>query len=84
MGKANGRSLDRIDNDGGYTPKNCRWVYFKTQNRNKNNNILITYKNKTKCVAQWAEELELNYQTLYNRIIRNWSIDRAFNKQLGG
>lgn len=31
-------TIDRIDNDKGYSPDNCRWVDTATQNRNKSNN----------------------------------------------
>lgn len=32
-------SIDRIDNDKGYSPENCRWVYIKIQNYNKRTNF---------------------------------------------
>lgn len=31
-------TIDRIDNDKGYAPGNCRWVDLKTQQNNKSNN----------------------------------------------
>ena len=29
-------TIDRIDNNGDYTPQNCRWVDMKTQRKNQN------------------------------------------------
>jgi hypothetical protein len=67
-GYAENLTIDRINNDGNYEPNNCRWVDRKTQSNNKSNVRTITYNGETKTIAQWAETLGINYQTLYNRI----------------
>lgn len=76
-------TIDRIDNNKGYSPANCRWVDMKTQCNNRRNNRLITYNGKTRTMAQWAVELDINYRTLKSRINKsNWSIEKAFNEPI--
>lgn len=60
-------TLDRIDVDGNYEPSNCRWVTFTDQQRNKRNNIQITYKGKTQPLKIWCEELDLPYNSIHHR-----------------
>lgn len=72
-------TLDRIDNNKGYSPDNCRWVDPKTQNNNKRNNRLITYKGKTQNLKRWTEELNLSYVVVSTRLDkRKWTVEKAF------
>ncbi len=71
-------TIERLDNNGDYTPSNCVWASYKTQGRNKINNRLITFNGRTLCLAEWAEELSIPRLKLLKRLNRGWSIGRAF------
>ncbi len=78
--KPKGRySLERVNNDGNYEPTNCKWILLSKQHNNKRTNFLITYKNKTQTLSQWANQLNMHRGTLRNRIVRSkWTIKKAF------
>ena len=81
MGKRReGMSIDRIDNSKGYSPENCRWTTAKEQSNNTRRNHFLTFNNKTQTIAQWARKLEINYGTLYTRLKKGWSVERALTK----
>jgi len=50
-----GKSLDRIDNNKGYFPKNCRWATPKEQNRNMRTNINIPLNGKLVCLKDYCK-----------------------------
>jgi hypothetical protein len=77
--RPDGCSLDRIDNDKGYEPSNCKWATRTEQNRNNSQNRNITFKGQTKCLAEWCLDLKLNYARVYARLFKlHWSVDDAF------
>lgn len=75
-------TLDRIDVNGDYEPSNCRFVPMKTQQRNRRNNVLITYNGETHCMSEWAEIAGIRYGTFLKRIYAGWSMEDAMNKPL--
>lgn len=83
MGPApHGYSIDRIDNERGYEPGNCRWVPHKEQCRNKRTNHVLTFNGTTKALSAWAEYLGLNSSTIRMRLSRGWTIERTLSEPL--
>lgn len=65
-----GLTLDRMNNDGDYTPDNCRWVTRLIQANNMASSRLITYQEETHSEAEWARLLNLKRSTFQSRLNR--------------
>lgn len=61
-------TLERIDNNKGYSPNNCKWATIREQSRNKRSNRNLTYEGQTMCLSDWAEEIGIHSGTLSYRI----------------
>ena len=73
-----GCQIDRINNNLGYSPSNCRWTTAKNNNRNRRNNHLETYNGRTQCLAAWADEYKIPYKILWARLYTShWSVEKA-------
>lgn len=64
-GYKKGLQLDRIDNNKGYSPDNCRFVTPKENSRNRRNTKLLTINGVTKSVAEWCENISISPYTVY-------------------
>lgn len=61
-------SIDRKNNDLGYSPDNCRWATKTEQGRNRRTNTLITFADRTLTLAGWCELLGVNYDIVCGRL----------------
>lgn len=72
-----GMTLDRIDNDKGYSKENCRWVPMKVQCNNRRSNVFVEWRGIRQTIAQWAEQVGLERKTLEYRIRVGWEPELA-------
>lgn len=79
-------TIDRIDNDKGYSPMNCQWTDRKTQSRNRSmNHPIVVNGVQYATIAEACEALnrEEDCKVITTRISRGYEPDKAFSTPIG-
>lgn len=79
-----GLSLGRLNNNGHYEPKNCKWQTPEEQMNNRRDNRFITINGKTQTVSQWTKELNLSYAEITKRYFKISKIEQESDKPVKG
>lgn len=73
-------SLDRKDNEKGYSPDNCKFSTIIEQNYNRRSNILYEYAGMQMPLGMIAKLENVKYQMLYYRVKKGYSLEDALNE----
>lgn len=73
-----GLTIERVDNNKGYSPANCRWATRAEQRLNTRRTVRLTYRGETLPLKEWAKRVGISYAALYLRVHRrHWPVARA-------
>ncbi len=72
-----GLTLERLENDKGYSPENCAWRTRQDQMRNTRATRRLTYAGTTLSLVGWSEKMSISKQTLWRRLHLGWSVAKT-------
>lgn len=78
--RPDGWSLDRINNDQGYYPRNCRWASKKEQQRNRRVTKTVSWQGKDRTLSELEAEFGLPRSVLSLRLGLGWTLERALKE----
>ena len=77
-----GMTLDRKDNNQGYSKENCRWAPRQMQARNRRGRRMVTVRGVTKSLAEWSDETQISISTLWARLANGWTPEASVTTPL--
>lgn len=66
--RPDGTSLERINNDLGYTPENCKWATPREQANNRKNTIYLLIDGETRSISDWIRVSPVSSTTVRRRL----------------
>lgn len=76
-----GMTIERVDNNKGYSPDNCVWATPQQQNLNKRTTVYVLYQGEERKLAELARESPVSRETFYLRVFHlGWSLERALTE----
>jgi len=81
MGPSNGLTIERKDNDKGYSPENCRWATVLEQGRNTRRNVFLTHPADGRRLhhSGWAREFGIAPSSL-QWALKRYGLVEAFKR----
>ena len=82
--RPSGTTIDRINNDQGYEPGNCRWATFRQQRLNQKRTRRLEAFGESKTIIEWSEDSRcvVSFPTLYARVTHGWGDQVAISTAL--
>lgn len=79
-GYKEGLSIERIDNNKGYYPDNCKWIKREEQSLNQTHTRFLEINGVKKPLTVWAKEKGIHHNTLRYRANKGWKAEDLFKK----